>query len=131
MGDQPGAVAGQPGAAAQEAAGLAHAPGVGAGQGEVAALEQAGDLVSVDPVVLGLGAVDEPHVVGVADDGPGPLALAQVGEPVPGERASVADDQVSAVRGDGLEEGVGRGRDVGVLDDPALGVEDAEARPGP
>src|SRR5262249_47284061 len=58
VGQQPGPLADQESAAAQQVAGLAHAPGVDVGQGEVTAAQQAGDLVGVDVIVLGLGAVD-------------------------------------------------------------------------
>src|SRR5262249_36997071 len=126
---QPGALADQEGAAAQQVAGLAHPLGVDVGQGEVAAAQQAGDLVGGDLVVLGLGAVGQSHVQGVADDQPDLLQRAAVGQPVPGEHAFAADHQVRAVRGDGGQEGLGGGGDVDVLDDSALGVEDAQVQP--
>src|SRR5262249_57978301 len=80
MGEQAGAVAAPPGAAAPQVAGLAHPFGVDVGEREVAAAQQAGDLVGIDRVVLGLGAVDEPQGVGVTDDQQNLLGLAQVGQ---------------------------------------------------
>ena len=62
--------------------------------GKHAAAQQAGDLGGVDRVVLGLAAVDGLHVQGVAEDEGDALVFAEVGEPVPGEHALAADDQV-------------------------------------
>jgi hypothetical protein len=67
VGEQGGALADEVGAAAEQVAGLTHALGVDVGEGEVAAAQQAGDLAGVDLAVLGLGAVDELQVQGVAD----------------------------------------------------------------
>ena len=126
MGEQGGALADEVGAAAEQVAGLAHALGVDVGQGEVAAAEQAGNLVGVDLVVLGLAPVDGLHVQGVADQEGDLLLPAQVSQPVPGEQALDADDDVGAEGGEGSEEGVGAGWQVDVADDGAGRIEDAQ-----
>src|ERR1700722_781574 len=69
---------------------------------EIAALEQAGDLVGIDTVVLGLVFVDELHVQRVADDKGNVVFGAAVGEPVPAKHALDADDDAVAVRCDDL-----------------------------
>jgi hypothetical protein len=121
----------QVGAAAQQVAGFAHALGVDRGEREVAAAQQAGDLVGVDLVVLGLGAVDELQVQGVTQCEGDVLFRAAIGEPIPGEHAFGAADEVVAEGGDGFEEGLGSGGDVGVEGAGAGLVEDAQVqRPG-
>src|SRR6266545_3524565 len=96
------------------------------GEREVTAAQQPGDLAGVDLVVLGLAAVDSLHGVGVADE-EGELFLgAEVGEPVPGEHAFDADDEVLAEGSDGSEESVRAAGEVDIGDDSAGGVEDAE-----
>jgi hypothetical protein len=62
----------------------------------------------------------------VADDEGDLLLVAQVGEPVAGEQAFDADDDVWAEGGDGSEESVGMAREVAIEDDGALGVEDTQ-----
>src|SRR5262245_52646236 len=59
------------------------------------------------------------------------LVFAQVGQPVPGEHALAPDDQVLAVRPDGLEEDIRIGGEVLLEDGLALVVEDVgEQGPG-
>jgi hypothetical protein len=96
------------------------------GIGQIAAAQQAGDLLRVDLVVLGFGSGDGPHVQGVAQDEGDVFVVTQIGKPVPAEQALAADDEVVAVRGDGLVEGVGIGGQVLVEDDLAALVEDAQ-----
>ena len=84
------------------------------------------DLEGVDPVVLGLAAVDGLHVEDVAQDEGDSLPGAQVGEPVPGEDALDGDDEVLPVGGDRLEEGLRAGLHVAVQEDLTGLVEDAE-----
>ena len=107
MGEEGGALAHEVGAAAEQVARFAHALGVDVGEGEVAAAQQAGDLAGVDAVVLGLAAVDGLHVEGVADEEGDVCSAAEVGEPVPGEHALDADDDV-AEGGEGSEKASGR-----------------------
>jgi hypothetical protein len=131
MGEQRGPLADQARASPQQVAGLAHAFGVDIGEREVAAAQEAGDLLGVDLVVLGLGAVSELHVQGVTQDEGDSLLGAQVGEPVPGVQALDADHDVVAKRGEGFEDALGAGDDVFVEDDGAVLVQDTEVeRPG-
>jgi hypothetical protein len=126
VGNQFGALVDEVQAAPQEVAGFTHALGVGIGEREVAALEQVRDLAGVDTVVLGLGAVDELHVQGVADDEGEAVLGAAVGEPVPAEHALDTDDDAVAEGSDGLEQGVEVAGEVLVEDDVAGVVEDAD-----
>ena len=126
VGEEVGAAADEVGSPAQEVPGGSHLGGVDVGHGEGAAPQEGGDLVGVDLVVLDLGAVDGLHGEGVAQDELDPLAPAEVGDPVPGEDALDADDQVGSAGGDGLEERVGRGATVLVKHDLAVTGEDAE-----
>jgi len=50
------------------------------------------------------------HGQGVAQHEGDALVFAQIGEPVPGEHALAANDEVFAERLDGAEEGLGLGR---------------------
>ena len=54
-------------AATKQIAGGAHGLGVGVGQGQHTAAQQAGDLLGVKLVVLGLAAVDRLHIQGVTE----------------------------------------------------------------
>ena len=91
---------------------MARGPSRDVGQGERAAAQEHGDLVRVDLVVLGLAAVDGAQVQGMAEHEVDPLLGAQVGEPVPGEHALDADDEVVAMRFDQAQEGLGLGGEV-------------------
>ena len=104
VGDQRGAFAVEEHASSQQIARGAHLGRVDVGHREEATAQERCDLVGVDPVVLGLAAVDRLHVEGVAEDEGNPFARAEVGEPVPGEHALDGDDEVLAVRRDGLQE---------------------------
>jgi hypothetical protein len=66
--------------------------------------------MGVNPVVLGLAAVDRLHVEGVAEDEGDGFLGAEVGEPVPAEDALDADDEVVAVGLDGARETPGSER---------------------
>jgi hypothetical protein len=52
----------------------------------------------------------------------------KVAEPVPGEHALDADDQVVAERGDGLEKGLGIAGQIAVEDDGTGCIEDAQVQ---
>jgi hypothetical protein len=70
--------------------------------------------------------VDGFHVEGVAED-KGDLVLgAEVGDPVPGEEALDADDDVCAERGEGIEKELFVGGDGGLTDDVASLVENTD-----
>jgi hypothetical protein len=122
---QLGALADQVGAAAQQVARLAPAFGVGVGQRERAAAQQAGDLAGVDVVVVGLAAVDGFPVQRVAEHEVDVLLVAEVGEPVPGEHALDADESRTKRR-HGAQKSFGAAGEVLVADDVALVVEDAQ-----
>jgi hypothetical protein len=85
-------------------------------------------LAGVDLVVLDLAAVDGLQVHGEAEDEVDPLGLAQVGEPVPGEQALDADDEPTAERRDGGEEGLGLAGELPVVDDLAVPVEESRTQ---
>jgi len=89
---------------AQEIAGGTHASRIDIGHRDHAAAEEDGDLVGVDPVILGFAAVDGFHVQGVAEDEGNPLPRTQVSEPVPGEHALDGHHEILAVRSHELKE---------------------------
>jgi hypothetical protein len=120
------ALAHQVKAPAEQIAGRAHLGGVDVGLGEHAAAEQHGDLVGVDPVVLGLAAVDGLHGERVAEHEGDALGGAQIGEPVPGEGALGGDDEIVAVRRDEFEEHGRRRFHVAMDEHLALGPQDAD-----
>src|SRR5262249_44493125 len=88
-------------AAAQQVAGFAHALGINVCLWDHTAAQQHGDLVGVEPVVLGLAAVNGLHVQGVAQHEGNLLGGAEVGQPVPGEHAFAGNDQAVAEGSDG------------------------------
>jgi hypothetical protein len=112
--------------AAEQVAGGPHLGGVDVVLVQQSGAEEEGDLLGVDLVVLGLGAVDGPHVQGMAQDEGDALLLAGVGQPVPGEHALAGDDQAVAVGGNRFEEGRLGGGDVLVEEGASVMVEDAE-----
>jgi hypothetical protein len=79
----------------------------------------------INAIVPGLAALDRLHVQGVAQGKGNVLDLAQVGDPVPGEHALDAGDQVVAEGSDGAEETLRPCRQVAVKNDRAGLVEDA------
>jgi hypothetical protein len=100
--DELGALAHEMTAPAQQIARGAHARGVDVGLGEHPTADQAGDLVRIDLVVLGLAPVYRAHVQGVAEHEGDALARTQIGQPVPGEHALHGHHQVIA---EGLDHG--------------------------
>ena len=82
--------------------------------------------MGVDPVVLGLRAVDGSHVQGVSEHEGDALARAQVGQPVPGEDALDGHDEVVSVRRDGSQEAFWVAGQIAVQQHLALRVEDAD-----
>jgi hypothetical protein len=60
----------------------------------------------------------------VTEDQGDAFVCAQVGEPVPGEHALATDDEVLAKGLDGIEKGVGLGRQIAFEDGLAFGAED-------
>jgi hypothetical protein len=130
VGEQLGALADEESPAAQQVTGGAHGLGGDVGDGQVAAAEEACDLLGVEVVVLGLAAVDGLHVQGVAEHEGDPFLVAEVGEPVPGEHALAGDGQAGAEGRHGFKDGLRGGGDGVVEDDGTLGIEDAD-RQGP
>ena len=126
MGEQIRSLAHEVIAPAKQIAGGAHRLGVNVRLREHTAAQQHGDLVGVDLVVFGFAAVDGFHVEGVAEDEGDAFLGAQVREPVPGEDALDGDDEVVAVRGDGVQEGGRFGFEVAMQQDLALAVQDAQ-----
>src|SRR6185436_19082586 len=66
------------------------------------------------------------HVERVTEHEGDVLSRTQIGEPVPGEDALDADDDVVAVRRDGAQQRLGAGGHVLVEHDVTAGVEDAD-----
>jgi hypothetical protein len=103
----------------------AHAGRVDVGLGQHAASQQHGDLVGVDPVVLGLAPVDGLHEQRVAEHEADPFLRTQVRQPVPGVDALAGHHEVVAIGRHGLEQRLGLRRKVLVHEHLARGVEDA------
>jgi len=97
---------------------------VDVGERKHAAAEHVGELAGVDLVAFGFALVDVLHGQGVPEDEGDALNFAEVGEPVPGEHALAADDEVFAEGLDGVEEGVGLGGQIAFEDGLALVRED-------
>lgn len=113
-------------AAAHQIAGGSPLFGVDIGQRKRSATQQHGDLVRIDPVVLGFTAMDRAHIERMTEDEFDPLVITEIGQPVPGEHALTADHQAFAVRLDHTEEGFWFGPDVLVKDHLAERIDDAE-----
>src|SRR5436305_1606151 len=126
VGQQLAALSGEEQAPAQQVAGGAHLSGVDVGVGEIAAAQQGGDLVGVEPVVLRLAAVDGLHVESVAEDKLEALLVAQVGDPVPAEQTFDGDHQVLSVGGESLQQQLALTGQLPVHQSLALLVQDAE-----
>jgi len=126
MGQEFRALAHQVHASAHQVAGSAHLAGVDVGLREHATAHKHGDLVGIDAVILGLAAVDGAHVEGVAEDEGDALLSAEICDPVPGEHALDADDQVLPVGGDERQQGVGIGLDVLVGEYGTVMMQDAD-----
>jgi hypothetical protein len=99
-------------AAPQEVTGGPHGGRIGVGLREQVGSQQVSDLLGVDLIVLGLGAVDRLHVEGVAQDEGDAEFVAAVGEPVPGEHALAGDDEAVLERCEGIAEGIRVGVEV-------------------
>ena len=128
VGDQLGTLADEVIAPAEQVAGFAHAFGVDVGRGDVAAAEESADLLGIDVIVLGLAAVDGPHVERVAEDEGDLVFPAEVADPVPGEEALDTDDDVGAEGGECIEEDLLVGRNLRLADDLPGTVEDADGQ---
>ena len=126
MGEQLRPFADQVGTPAEQVAGFAHPLGVGIGDREVAAAEESSDLAGIDAIVFGFAAVDGFHVQGVAQDERNLVLQAEVRDPVPGEHALDADNQVLAKGRDGAKKNIWTARQVAVKDDGAGLIQDAQ-----
>ena len=114
------------GSASKEIPGGPHGCRIGVGLGEQTSPEEAGGLVSIDAVVLGLGSMDGLHVQGMAEDEGDGVFGTEVGEPVPVEDALGGDDEILPVGLDGLEEASAVTGKVLVEQDVAFGVLNAQ-----
>jgi hypothetical protein len=70
--------------------------------------------------------VDGFHIQGVAEDERDVVLVAEIGDPVPGEEAFDANDDVSAEGGEEIEEALWLGGDLRLADDVAGLVQDAD-----
>lgn len=113
-------------AAAHEVAGSSLLSRIDIGVREVSSAQQGSDLVGVDPVVLGLAAMDSLHLESMAEDELDALFVAEVGDPIPAEEALDSDSQVLAVGFEGPEELVSVAVELPVDEGFAFLVEDAE-----
>jgi hypothetical protein len=93
---------------------------------EHAAAEQHGNLVGVDPIVLGLAPMNGFHVKGMAQDEGNTRLGAKVGEPVPGEDAFDADHEILSIGRNRLEKRLGCCPHIPVEQDLSLLVQDTE-----
>jgi len=84
--------------------GGAHLGGIARGLGDHATAQQEGNLVRIDPIVLGLAPVDRLHVQGVSQHAGNARMGAAVSQPVPSEDAFDADHHVLPVGRNRLEE---------------------------
>lgn len=84
-------------ASAHEVAGGAHFGRIDIGLREHARAQQCCNFLRIDAVILDLAAMDGFHVQRMTEDEGQLFAGAQVGQPVPGEDAFDADNQVGAV----------------------------------
>ncbi len=132
MGEELGAEADEVEPPAQQIAGGAKASRVDVGEWEVSTAQELGDFPGVELVALGLQAVNRAHAEGVTEDELDPLLFTQVGEPVPGEEALAADDEVAAAKWrQGVEQGIRSAREIAVQHRLAVAIEDADVhRPG-
>jgi len=113
--------------ATEEVTGGPHATRVDVSHGKGAALEQHGDLVCVDLVVLGFPAVDGFHVERMAQDEGDVLLGAEIREPVPAKDALGADDEIVAIGLDRAQEEFGSTAYIAVQYDlTRVVVEDAQ-----
>ena len=113
-------------AAAHQVPGCPHPCRIDIGHGDQATLEQGRDLMRVYLVVFALTAVDGPHIEGMAEDEGNPLCLAEISDPVPGEHALHADDDILAEGVNHAKEGLLAGPDVPVQADDPFPIQDAE-----
>ena len=86
--------------------------------------EQPGNLVGIALVVLGLAAVDGLHREGMPEHEGHTFAGPEVGQPVPGKDTGDGDDEIGALRGNRLEQGLRAGFPVAVQHDVPVLVQD-------
>lgn len=111
---------------AQKFARGAKASRVDAGAKGVSAAQELGDLPAVELVALGLEAVNRAHSEGVAEGERDALGLADVGEPIPDEETLAADDESRrSERRQGVEQGLGSGREMAVQEHLPRAIEAA------
>jgi hypothetical protein len=115
--------------AAQEIARGAHPAWVDVGLRNESSPQQRRDFLRIDTVVLGIAAMDRPHVEGVAQHKGNPLSFAEVGEPIPGKHALDADHHIFAEGFHRQEKRLGIGADIFVHAHLAVGIHDAEIHP--
>jgi hypothetical protein len=95
----------------EEVAGGPHPFRIGVRLGQHAAAEEHGDFFRIDLVVLGFPSMNGLHVEGVAENEGNVVLGTQIGQPVPGEHALDAHDQVlPAVQSNRVQEPVRLGR---------------------
>src|SRR6516165_5915269 len=73
-------------------------------------------------------AVNGFHVQGMSQDERNVMCLAQVGDPVPGEQALDANDDIRAIGGERVQEQLLAGRDLRLQDNRACVVENANGQ---
>jgi hypothetical protein len=115
--------------ASDQVAGGAHLTWVDIAQRKGSATHQPSDLLAVELVVLLLPSMNGLHVQSVAEDERDLLHQAEVSQPVPGEHALGAHNQVVTEAVDGVHELARLGPDVSVQKLVAIMVEDAQVHP--
>ena len=99
---------------------------IGIGDGEIAALEQTGDFIGIDFIVLGLAAMDCPHIQGVAEDEGELLGGAEIGQPIPAEDTFHPDNDIFLIGRNEFEKQPRIGVDVLVKLDFSLLIDNAD-----
>jgi hypothetical protein len=124
--DQLGVFVDQVHPSAEQVTAFAHPLGIRIGDREVAALEEMGDFIGVDAIVLGLAAVDRFHVQSMSEHEGDVMFGTPIAEPVPAEHALDSNDDVVAERRDRLQKGLEVTGQVAVQDDRPGRVQDAD-----
>jgi hypothetical protein len=111
---------------AHQVPGSPHLAWIDIGHGEQATPEQTCNFAGVDFVIFAFTAVDGPHIKSMPQDKGDLLINTEISQPVPGEHASRADDNVIPVWFYGPEKEIRFGFDVSVQDDLSFLIKDAE-----
>ena len=102
MGEELGSLADEVESSSEKVSRGSHLGRVGVGERHSSSSQEHGDLQGIELIVLGLGAMDKPHVERVAEDEIDLFSQTEIGQPVPGKDTLSRDDEVVSKRLDGL-----------------------------